>query len=273
MELLIGSKSPEDAIPWSSGAQSADADLSGEMLGRGYFSELGKVRRKPARADAESSLSKSCTDKLTMKQNTSLLSFPIDLLVEKTENTFLKSLIVYSDHFSETGYNRAFSKNGRIISTTSTKARHFEIGVLPESCSRFSFEKLCKPTAPIKASNLSTLWISGQGVRGDATIEVLINGVKQGFKQFDERAAKESTVCRKQMWRAGREVVEDLMANSQTSDYTVKRIAEALSCATYAAAKASDLRTSRRAEKSLAIETLGSWPTNSGDEDWGFLKS
>src|SRR5579871_3827988 len=87
MELVM--QAQEDATPWelpqlpqghSEGVLNSSA---AEMKGRGHFSELGIVRRKPgkfnpsclcttltnflARSDAPLSLSKSCSDKLTLK--------------------------------------------------------------------------------------------------------------------------------------------------------------------------------------------------------------
>src|SRR4051794_9741021 len=87
MEILMSEKEG-DAEPWDK-----EPDATEVLQGRGYFSALGKVRRKPSRADAEATMSKSCTDKLTLKQVTSVLCFPASLIIAPTENAYLSGLI------------------------------------------------------------------------------------------------------------------------------------------------------------------------------------
>ena len=72
MEILTRSMPSDATAPWE-----VDGNAAPSLQGRGHFSLLGHVRRKPARGDAEASLSKSCTDKLAVKQLTSILSFPV----------------------------------------------------------------------------------------------------------------------------------------------------------------------------------------------------
>ncbi|KAI1610616.1 hypothetical protein EDD36DRAFT_421690 [Exophiala viscosa] len=100
MEILMESLPTGEAQPWPTDHPDITA-----LQGRGHFSMLGYVRRKPARADAEPSLSKSCTDKLSVKQFTSILSFPADLFVQRTINAHIESVIVYADKFNSTGSN------------------------------------------------------------------------------------------------------------------------------------------------------------------------
>ena len=75
MELTMALQ--EDATPWVSApptlSSTADHEPSA-LRGRSNFSLLGIVRAKPSRPDAPPTLSKSCTDKLVVKQATSLLS-------------------------------------------------------------------------------------------------------------------------------------------------------------------------------------------------------
>ena len=77
MELTMAAQ--DDATPWDlpplaiTPGDSTPAEP--EILhGRGYFSVLGSVRRKPSRPDAPPSLSKSCSDKIALKQSISLLN-------------------------------------------------------------------------------------------------------------------------------------------------------------------------------------------------------
>ena len=262
MELLMNQKDTKDATPWSLSLDASQHEIQA-LRGRGYFSELGAVRRKPARADAENTLSKSCSDKLALKQFTGLLSFPIDVLVERTENTFLNSIVVYADQYNATGYNRAFGRTGRLKNTGSS-LRYFEVNVLAPDTPRFRFARDLSLSAPSKASNISAVWIRGCSKGDEPTIEVLINGVKQGFQQLDSRLGKQSIICRRQMWlRAS--TLSELSASRAPA---LESFAAALRSATYHEAKSTDIRASRATQKVMAQLVLRPWPNNPGDDDW-----
>lgn len=113
----------DDATPWevvretnhTSEAQEGPALMEDNLLdGRAHFSLLGVVRRKPARTDAESTRSKSCSDKLALKQVSSLLSWQTSRLVAPTQNAYLAGLILPEDEISHVACERAFGKNGRM---------------------------------------------------------------------------------------------------------------------------------------------------------------
>lgn len=120
MELCMAAQ--EDATPWevvrqtnvSPGSQEEDALLDG----RAHFSLLGVVRRKPARMDAESTRSKSCSDKLALRQVSSLLSIETSRLVAPTENAYLAGLILPENEISRVGCERSFGVNGRMQALT-----------------------------------------------------------------------------------------------------------------------------------------------------------
>ncbi|CAG8888173.1 unnamed protein product [Penicillium egyptiacum] len=121
MELCMAAQ--EDATPWEVVQEEGplpkiqDADVPGaESLldGRAHFSLLGVVRRKPARMDAESTRSKSCSDKLALRQISSLLSCNTSRLVAPTENAYLAGLVLPEDEISQVGCNRSFGENGRM---------------------------------------------------------------------------------------------------------------------------------------------------------------
>jgi tRNA-specific adenosine deaminase 1 len=253
MELLMASKGPEGSIPWNTGTDDVHDPT---LLGRGQFSILGAVRRKPARADAESSLSKSCSDKLAMRQVTSLLSFPARSFVEQTASVFIASLTVYGDQFDGTGYSRAFGPTGRMKDVTDT--HFFEIHRLPENYSRFEYEK--HPLRKSKASNVSAVWIRASGHTLDHTIEVLLNGVKQGFKQTDSNMRKESLVCRKKLWLLGRDCASHLDGHVLSQKF-----------ACYVDAKNKAAPVSYSVRKVAARQGLGGWPVNLGDDSWSIL--
>ncbi|KAK4864476.1 hypothetical protein LT330_009739 [Penicillium expansum] len=121
MELCMAAQ--DDATPWEVLRQEGtltkiqDAKVPGtETLldGRAHFSLLGVVRRKPARMDAESTRSKSCSDKLALRQVSSLLSCETSRLVAPTENAYLAGLILPEDEISQVGCDRSFGENGRM---------------------------------------------------------------------------------------------------------------------------------------------------------------
>ena len=264
MELLIRSKPPGDALPWTDVSSSSTEDSTPLLLGRGYFSQLGAVRRKPARGDAEATMSKSCTDKLALKQCSGLLSFPADMFVTNTPNRFINSFVIFPDQYDRTGYERAFGSKGRLQSI-SDGSQCFDVSILPRSFPPFEFEKGSQ-TAPTKTSNVSALWIRGSGSSPNDSIEVLINGVKQGFKQFEEREGKESVICRKQMWRLGARL-QALLAATHQSRATDPRTDLQLA-SSYRVAKDHVARLARRQLKARAVQTQAGWMPNTGDEDW-----
>lgn len=115
----------EDATPWEvirpADLSSADQNNLHEenMLdGRAHFSLLGVVRRKPARMDAESTRSKSCSDKLALRQVSSLLSCETSYLVAPTENAYLAGLVLPEDEISRVACDRSFGVNGRMRALT-----------------------------------------------------------------------------------------------------------------------------------------------------------
>jgi len=117
MELCM--ESQKDATPWEVRRQTdlgPDAESAEDNLldGRAHFSLLGIVRRKPARTDAESTRSKSCSDKIALRQVSSLLSCETARLVAPTVNAYLAGLILPEDEISRVACDRSFGANGRM---------------------------------------------------------------------------------------------------------------------------------------------------------------
>ena len=266
MDLLIKSMPTGDDVPWPMDPMDLTDVTESALLGRGYFSQLGAVRRKPSRGDAEATMSKSCSDKLAVKQFTGLLSFPADIFIERTPNSFLQSLVVYSDQYDHVGYERAFGPTGR-LSALNIEAHFFKTSTLAASFPRFSFEKNSERDSP-KASNISALWVLGSDDCTHNTPEVILKGVKQGFKQFEERPGKESAVCRKRMWSRGLEIETlVLSASNYSSSYTLPD-GPWLSIGTYTDSKAHLARAAQSELKRAVTEKLRGWALNTGDEGW-----
>ncbi|KAK5196560.1 hypothetical protein LTR99_005347 [Exophiala xenobiotica] len=276
MEVLMGSMPSEKTEPWP-----VDDNALTALQGRGHFSLLGYVRRKPARADAEPSLSKSCTDKLAVKQFSSALSYPADLFIQQTENAYIQDLIVYAHQYNATSYQRAFGPSGR-LSNIVDSGRFFNVLPLPTSFTRFSYESApdtANDSLKPKASNISALWIKASTSDTADVVEVLINGVKQGFKQWDSRPAKASSISRFKLLQLALRIVTTQSGECPDANHTVNplrpmddswllNLHHALSASTYSTAKATHLRQSRRASKENITAALGNWTKNEGDHDW-----
>jgi tRNA-specific adenosine deaminase 1 len=202
MELTMAAQ--EDSTPWETPAlanitaPSASPSQQSFLRGRGYFSALGQVRGKPSRPDAPQTLSKSCSDKLALKQSTSLLSSITSLLISP-ENTYLTTLVLPSSQYSETACTRAFSSSGRLASL---KGRTWEGGyhfqefriLTTEKQFPYSRRQVLKAGEKLVPSNLAS--ISGTSPNDS---ETLIGGTLQGRKQFSLPGA--SRVCKRRMWQ------------------------------------------------------------------------
>lgn len=109
MELTMAEQ--EDATPWTQSHSPASTDDA--MMGRGRFDRLGVVRRKPARPDAPPTLSKSCSDKLALKQCTGLLSALTARLIWPG-NVYLSTLVLPESQHVPEALERAFGADGRM---------------------------------------------------------------------------------------------------------------------------------------------------------------
>ena len=277
MELLMATAQAagQDISPWPTPSLDTESapSLSQPALpppGRGFFSQLGALRRKPARADAEISMSKSCSDKLMLKQFTSLLSFPVDSLIEKNDQAFLTRMIVYEDQHDEVGNERALGGRGRLKDTFDSLKREerrcvrfFQVKKLPKGFRRFQFDKVAIAGEKRKATNVSAVWIAGGPGTEDGIVEVLVNGVKQGYRQFAEGHGKASILCRLKMTRKALGVTELLWERS----ILVSGLVVEDAC-TYSVLKAAPGRDGRRKLKQLVLDGLGGWPANSAEDDF-----
>ncbi|TEA20210.1 tRNA-specific adenosine deaminase 1 [Colletotrichum sidae] len=256
MELTMAAQ--DDASPWEvPQTQSPKFEMSptAESLpGRAYFSQLGVVRRKPARGDAPPTMSKSCSDKIALKQCTSLLSSITALLVHPG-NVYLSTLILPESQYSVSGCARSFSEKGRMKTLAGrnwTGGYRFSPFEVLTTDREFEFSKriVREKAVKIAASNLAVAWTA------DGVEEASVGGVLQGRKAFDVKGA--SATCRRKMWEVAKEVAEGL---------DDKALRTALSASTYTEVKDAHLLASRREVKREArSEALAGWAVNSGDE-------
>lgn len=246
MELTMASQ--QDAAPWTTAAPSANPE---DMLGRGHFDRLGVVRRKPARPDAPVTMSKSCSDKLALKQVTGLLS-GISARVVQVDNCYIQTLVLPEAEVVDDAMARSFGSEGRMKplndwegTKVGHKLRPFEVN---KTSRQFAYSAQFGEAG---GSNLSALWTPRRQ-------EVLVNGVLQGRKQFDPRGA--SCVSRRGMWKLALNVA--LTAGIPTLGSFLQR-------GTYEQAKDTKSDGRKEAKQAACDRALKGWKRNERDEAWG----
>jgi tRNA-specific adenosine deaminase 1 len=285
MELIMAAQ--EDSTPWDLPAFSHNASLfttssgpSSLLHGRGYFSALGQVRGKPSRPDAPPTLSKSCSDKLALKQSTSLLSSLTSLLISP-QNAYLTSLVLPSSQYSETACTRAFSSSGRLAPLKGKKwgggysFREFKV-LTTEKEFAYSRRQALMPGEKLVPSNIAS--ISGLSPAGS---ETLIGGTLQGRKQFSLPGA--SRVCKRRMWQLALSVAGIACQHALINDGDNRKpeeiedklmgdhpIVESLNAETYAEIKEGDLLKERmKVKREVREMALMGWVRNEGGEGFG----
>lgn len=282
MELIMAAQ--EDASPWAVPADVlappspkgdvTDLTVAGEpaanpvaLPGRAYFSHLGVVRRKPARADAPPTLSKSCSDKIALKQCTSLLCSLTSLLVMPSKSLYLASIVLPQSQFSAEACARAFSAQGRMSASAESSTGDswtesgygfvgFEV-VTTRKGFAFSKRAIDEQSGELEqgrlvASNLAVALTCNGSPQGEG----LVGGVLQGRKQMDPKGA--SLVSRRKMWALAKQVA------SLAGLTEVKALLES---ETYGAFKEGELLEARRAVKAEARRvSLRGWVRNEGDD-------
>lgn len=245
MELTMAAQ--DDATPWSS---TPPADEG--VLGRGHFDQLGVVRRKPSRPDAPICWSKSCSDKIALKQCVGLNSGLGSLLVQPC---FLDTLVLHETQCVPEATERAFGASGRmrrLVGGEGEEALIYRPFTMKTTKREFDFSKRAAATNALQvSSNLSTLWTPHRK-------EILINGVLQGRKQTDSKGA--SCTSRRRMW-------EGLLWLAYRLD--LQDLKSVLEQKEYDNIKDSQLLRHRASAKRIAKDrALKGWKRNDGDDDW-----
>ncbi|KAJ4993753.1 tRNA-specific adenosine deaminase [Stagonosporopsis vannaccii] len=263
MELTMDAQ--EDATPWTSApptiSSEALPDSAGALRGRSNFSLLGAVRCKPSRSDAPPTLSKSCTDKLALKQATSILSSVTSTLISP-RNAYIHSLILPASQYVSSACERAFSRTGRLRGLTDQSIGQWHGGyrwqpfdVKPTNKEFTWSRRSVAANEKAVASNLSAVWTPSWQ-------ETLIGGVLQGRKQTDPRGA--SKICKRGSWMLAVQIAR--IAGAPV-------VLEALSKATYGEIKDGvALYARRRVKKDTQDQGLGGWVKNAGDSEFSLDK-
>jgi tRNA-specific adenosine deaminase 1 len=178
-------------------SQAADNDIwtedvmsiggKGILRGREHCFIVGCVRTKPGRKDSPLTLSKSCTDKLTIKQFTSLISGVAENLIQPV---YLSRLVLPDSGLMADDVTRAF--RSRLELPRSTLLFHPFAYDATQLSFEFSRSRLDaaddNATVP---SPCSIVWIRGM------KSESIVEGVKSGVKPFKGKG--QSLVCRRQL--------------------------------------------------------------------------
>lgn len=269
MELTMAAQ--DDATPWDMPPVTAPSPvIPGDMLdipqdpdipylhGRSYFSALGLVRRKPSRPDAPPTLSKSCSDKIAVKQSTSLLSSITSLLISP-QNCYIKSLVLPLSQHSDIACKRAFSASGR-LAPVSGKDKHWGNGYQFRPFTILTTQKefphsrrqVLLPGEKLISSNISSF-----STARESLAEALIGGTLQGRKQF---ALKGASACSKRSsWALALQIAAVL---------SVPALERCLRLESYASVKRCALMEERNKVKAEVRKVLRGWVKNTGGENW-----
>ena len=242
----------EDSTPWTTPIPSSAGDTP-TLPGRQNFSQLGIVRRKPSRPDAPPSLSKSCSDKLALRQATSLLSSLTSLLVSPRD-AYLAGIVVPEGSYVLNAFARSF---GRMEAVKGVLAGEgvYTYGAMEFLTTSLVFEFSRGDGKGVAPCNISAVWTP-------TLDEGLVNGVLQGKKAFTERGA--SAVSRRRMWDLAREA-----AGLLACDERWVSISTALDVGSYGKVKEGVLLEKRRRVKGIARDgALKGWLRNTGDEEF-----
>ncbi|KAH7176525.1 adenosine deaminase/editase [Dactylonectria macrodidyma] len=259
MELTMAAQ--VDPSPWQAPVArepGPESQSKASLLGRGHFSELGIVRKKPSRPDAPHTLSKSCSDKITLKQCTSLLSSLTSIFIDPA-NAYIHTLVLPESQYSQTGCCRAFSAEGRmkpLVGRQWPGGYLFKEFMTETTDLEFEYSKLSVQVRAekISATNISAAW-SHSGVE-----ETIMGGVIQGKKPFIPKGA--SRMSRRSTWEAAIDLAHNLgQQGTNTAAY--------LRSGTYQDIKKGSLLAERRHVKDLVRETvLTGWVKNDGGSDF-----
>ncbi|KAL8726350.1 MAG: hypothetical protein Q9166_006757 [cf. Caloplaca sp. 2 TL-2023] len=251
MELLM--EAQVDATPWPiDQLHPATKKLPGLLRGRESFAELGIVRRKPGATLA--TLSKSCSDKLALKQCTSLLSSCTSLLINPA-NAYLESLVLPKSQHTERACERCFGSGGRMKPVTKHRwsgGYAFKPFKVRATDHEFTYSRRSKPASSreLRTSNVAAVFNSH-------IQEALILGRLQGRKKFDPKGA--SAISSKRMWMATLQVLAAL-----GTPRLLQQISESSRVKEW---KQSALFADRRRVKAdVTVEALKGWIRNDGDD-------
>lgn len=232
LALYISEPPCGDASMSSMGGGEPWKDKKDQILrGRANFNTVGVVRTKPGRADSKVSYSKSCSDKLCLKQFTGILNAINSLCIEPI---YLLYLVVPRKRSVTNDFNRCFRER---IGAKAKESLTHPLEFLFYQEDSFSFRKQDDKSSPLP---LSFVYCDL-----DKTGQVLQNGVKNGAYVKNRAPAMKgaSILSRRSLWHQATNVIGDF------EDYTsIKAI-----------------NSSRMDLKKRIRSHLGLWPESSAE--------
>ena len=204
------------------------------------------------RADSPITWSKSCSDKLALKQVTGLLSSLTTALIAP-ERAYLDSLVIPESQYVPEACRRSFAAEGRLkgISDSVWPSGYGFVPFEVKLTSReFAFSRRrCNLEASPKASNKSVLWTPH-------VQQIVVNGVLQGRKQIDAQGA--SAIARQTLAK---------MVQAMTLSAGLEVLKPIADARRYADAKGVELLGARRWVKRIVVkEALQGWTSNAADD-------
>lgn len=249
-------ESPEKDEEWTSDPKFFPGTKT--LRGRAHFHHVGYVRTKPGRNDSQTTLSKSCSDKLLMTQFTSLLSAPVSRLVS-AEGFFLAQLVVPESQFDAEDFARAFRTRSQSISSSDIVAfgtdppphkrvKRQDLGDIPATY--FDFGTTSIPFKYSRTIDAKPCLASIVYCPSTKDSEVVLQGVKMGNKMYSAKGA--SFVCRKSIAETALAILskKDNYQPSPAGTYNVWKKASA----------------DRESRKRAVREALGEWVSTATDD-------
>lgn len=198
-----------DNEPWKNAGnkrQKLDID-EGVIRGRGNFDKLGIVRTKPGRSDSLITLSKSCSDKLCLKQLTGITNTITSHIFP--EEIYIDYLVLPKAKFKENDIDRCFHERFVQKLKENDKAHPFKaIGYTKDD---YKFHKPIIEKSSSVPSQLSLLYVVPVNY-----VQVLNDGVKNGssIKNKAPKTSGESIICNHKLYQKA-----DPLLNHNETEY------------------------------------------------------
>lgn len=233
MGLLMRGR--QESTPWAIGGTPE------VHRGRADFAALSVVRTKPGRADSAVSWSKSCSDKLALRQVMSLLTCTTEPFFDR-EGFYLHTLVLPHDQYDAAAFERCFAGRG-----LAAFQEYHAIRVLTTTAQFEQRQQDAAGPVAFAPSPLSLVFVLGYGR------EVLTQGRKLGVPQRHANTPRAaSIVSRYVMFR----LMASLMAESEQ---TRPQLPES-----YSSLKSQGV--ARRGVKARATTVLTPWRDNVEDD-------
>lgn len=162
------------------------------MRGRAHFNKVGVVRTKPGRADSVVSLSKSCSDKLCLKQFIGILNCISSKLVLPV---YLDYLVLQKDKYNEADFRRCFTER---LSNAPPENQRLKVLIFDQDDYKFH-----------KADEATPLLLSLIYCVPKKTVQVLNNGVKNGayVKKKPPKPSGASFLCKRKLYEQAKPLI------------------------------------------------------------------